>query len=87
LVVFSSLNLPHYTLFASKEFLGTKAQSRGYNGTASTRKLDHVCVRLISVLKSKGLAATLFVFTSDNGPWFILKTMVVVPGLLRQEKA
>lgn len=77
-------NLPHVPLFASPEFVGKSA--RGLYGDV-VEEIDHGIGRIIATLEEEGLAEnTVFVFTSDNGPWLIFDEDGGSAGLLREGK-
>ena len=77
-------NLPHTPLFASDDFLNTT--SRGLYGDV-VAEVDWSAGRIAETLKELGLAEnTLFVFTSDNGPWLLMKQAGGSAGLLRDGK-
>ena len=77
-------NLPHIPLFASEDFLGKS--KRGLYGDV-VEEIDHGVGQIIATLEEKGLAEnTVFVFTSDNGPWLIFEEDGGSAGLLREGK-
>jgi len=77
-------SLPHVPLFASKDFLGTS--NRGIYGDV-VEEIDHGVGQILTELKNNGLDEnTIVVFTSDNGPWLIMKQEGGSAGLLREGK-
>ncbi len=77
-------SLPHVPLFASKDFLGTS--NRGIYGDV-VEEIDHGVGQILAELKNNGLDEnTIVVFTSDNGPWLIMKQEGGSAGLLREGK-
>jgi len=72
--------MPHVPLFVSDEFKG-KSQRGLYGDVIS--ELDWSIGKILSALSDNGLDKnTLVVFTSDNGPWVIMKEMGGSSGLL-----
>jgi arylsulfatase A len=75
---------PHVPLFASGKFKDTSL--RGLYGDV-VEELDWSMGQILSVLRKHGLAErTLVFFTSDNGPWLIMKLNGGSAGLLRGGK-
>ncbi|MCB9781549.1 MAG: sulfatase [Candidatus Omnitrophica bacterium] len=75
---------PHIPLFASEDFLGKSP--RGLYGDA-VEEVDWSVGQVLDTLKNEGLAEnTLVFFTSDNGPWLIMKETGGSAGLLRDGK-
>ncbi len=76
--------MPHVPLFASDEFRGKSP--RGLYGDV-VEELDWSVGRVLGALRAAGLEKrTLVVFTSDNGPWLIMKENGGSAGLLREGK-
>lgn len=77
--------MPHFPVYASKEFQGTSEGGR-YGDTIE--ELDWSVGQILSTLKKQGLDQnTLVIFTSDNGPWLIMKDQSGSAGPLRDGKA
>jgi arylsulfatase A-like enzyme len=77
-------SMVHTPLFASDEFVGTS--DRGYFGDVMN-EVDWSVGQVISTLERLHLDKnTLIVFTSDNGPWLIMKDHGGTAGLLREGK-
>lgn len=77
-------NMPHVPVFASPEFRGKSP--RGIYGDA-VEEIDWSVGQVIEALKKNGVGNnTLVVFTSDNGPWMIMKQYGGTAGLLRGAK-
>ncbi len=75
---------PHVPLFASDKFKGESL--RGLYGDV-VEELDWSVGQILSTLRKHGLAEkTLVLFTSDNGPWLIMKLRGGSAGLLRGGK-
>ncbi len=75
---------PHVPLFASGKFKDTSL--RGLYGDV-VEELDWSVGQIMSVLHKHGLAEkTLVFFTSDNGPWLIMRLNGGSAGLLRGGK-
>lgn len=73
-------NMPHVPLFASEEFKGTS--ERGVYGDV-VEEIDWSVGQIKDLLEEKGLAENTYViFTSDNGPWTVLRQHGGSPGLL-----
>ncbi|MBL4631652.1 MAG: sulfatase-like hydrolase/transferase, partial [Paraglaciecola sp.] len=76
--------MPHVPLFASEEFTGRSTQ--GMYGDVM-EELDWSVGKILRTLREQGIAEnTLVVFSSDNGPWLLFKTMGGSAGLLRGGK-
>ncbi|MEL6649965.1 MAG: sulfatase [Bacteroidota bacterium] len=76
---------PHVPLYANPDFEGKSA--RGLYGDV-VEEMDWSVGQIIAKLKQHGLERnTLVVFTSDNGPWLVMKENGGSAGLLRQGKA
>ena len=68
--------MPHLRLSATEKFKGKS--TRGLYGDV-VEELDHNVGRVISELKTHGLDKnTYVVFTSDNGPWYLEKSVLKV---------
>ncbi len=77
-------NLPHTPLFAAEEFLNTT--KRGLYGDV-VAEVDWSAGQITNTLLELGLAEnTLFVFTSDNGPWLLMNQTGGSAGLLKDGK-
>ncbi|NQT87143.1 sulfatase [bacterium] len=77
-------SFPHIPLFASKAFKGKSP--RGLYGDV-VEELDWSVGRILDTLRKRDLAKnTLVLFTSDNGPWLIMKLNGGSAGLLRGGK-
>ena len=75
---------PHTPLFTAEEFWG-KSQ-RGHYGDV-IEEIDWSVGQVIATLEKHGLENnTLVVFTSDNGPWLIMRQYGGSAGLLRDGK-
>lgn len=75
---------PHVPLFCSKDFAGKSP--RGLFGDV-VEELDWSVGQVLDVLRELKLdGRTLVVFTSDNGPWLIMKLNGGSAGLLREGK-
>ena len=75
---------PHIPLHASKAFRGKSP--RGLYGDV-VEELDWSVGQILKSIRDQGLAdSTLVVFTSDNGPWLIMKDEGGSAGLLREGK-
>ena len=75
---------PHVPLFASGDFKGKSP--RGLYGDV-VEELDWSVGQILDTLRKHGLAeCTLVLFTSDNGPWLIMKLNGGSAGLLRGGK-
>ena len=75
---------PHIPLFASEDF--QKTSPRGLYGDV-VEELDWSVGQILDFLRKQGLAENTFVFfTSDNGPWLIMKETGGSAGLLRDGK-
>jgi arylsulfatase A-like enzyme len=76
--------MPHVPLFASEGFAGKSP--RGIYGDV-VEELDWSVGRILTTLREQGLAdRTLVFFTSDNGPWLLMKEQGGSAGLLREGK-
>jgi len=75
---------PHVPLFASKAFKGKSL--RGLYGDV-VEELDWSVGQILDTLRRLGLAEnTLVMFTSDNGPWLVMRLRGGSAGLLRGGK-
>jgi len=84
LFLYFAHTFPHVPLFASQRF--KDASLRGLYGDV-VEELDWSVGQIMSVLRKHGLAEkTLVFFTSDNGPWLIMKLNGGSAGLLRGGK-
>lgn len=76
--------MPHVPLYASDDFLGTS--NRGLYGDV-IQELDWSVGQILKKLSDEGLLEnTLVVFTSDNGPWLVMREMGGASGILREGK-
>ncbi|MFZ5942270.1 MAG: sulfatase [Bacteroidota bacterium] len=77
-------SMPHVPIYASDRFLGTS--ERGLYGDV-VQELDWSVGEIIKALKKEGLRGkTLIVFSSDNGPWLVMKEYGGSAGILREGK-
>ena len=77
-------NMPHVPLYASPEFEGTS--QRGLYGDV-VQEIDWSVGQVIKALEDSGIADnTLVVFTSDNGPWLVMRENGGSAGGLRDGK-
>lgn len=82
--LFLGYAMPHAPLFASNEFSGRS--KRGLYGDA-VEEIDWSVGQIKATLKTHGLENnTIIVFTSDNGPWLILRHMGGSAGPFRNGK-
>ena len=83
-LLYYAQSFPHVPLFASEKFRGKSR--RGLYGDV-VEELDWSVGQILETLRSEGVAEkTLVVFTSDNGPWLIMKQQGGSAGLLREGK-
>ena len=77
-------SMPHVPLFASEKFKGKSAG--GLYGDV-IEEIDWSTGEILKTLKALGLdEKTLVIFTSDNGPWLVMKKRGGSAGPLRQGK-
>lgn len=77
-------NLPHVPLFASAEFEG---HSTAGHYADVVEELDWSAGQVVAALEDAGVAENaLFVFTSDNGPWLMMRQHSGSAGPLRDGK-
>ncbi len=77
-------NFPHAPLYASEDFAGTS--KRGLYGDV-VQEFDWSIGQIIKELKDQKLDKnTLVVFTSDNGPWLLMREFGGSAGLLYEGK-
>jgi len=77
-------SMPHVPLFTSEEFSGVS--TAGLYGDV-IEEIDWSVGQVIKTLEEEGLSEnTMVVFTSDNGPWDIYKTLGGSAGMLRGAK-
>ena len=82
--VYLPYTFPHVPLYASDKFLGTS--KRGLFGDV-IEEIDWSVGQINGTLDRLGLSEnTLVIFTSDNGPWHIMKQRGGTSGLLRGAK-
>ncbi|MEL7533439.1 MAG: sulfatase [Bacteroidota bacterium] len=75
---------PHVPLYANEDFAGKSL--RGLYGDV-VEEIDWSLGQIIAKLAELGISEnTLVVFTSDNGPWLVMKEEGGSAGLLRQGK-
>ncbi|MEM7572866.1 MAG: sulfatase [Bacteroidota bacterium] len=75
---------PHVPLYASEQFEGSS--KRGLYGDVVS-ELDWSVGQLYQKIQDAGLAEnTIIVFTSDNGPWLVMREEGGSAGLLREGK-
>lgn len=76
--------MPHIPLFASKAFKGKSAN--GFYGDV-IEEMDWSAGQVLNALKDNGIEENTFViFTSDNGPWLVMKSHSGSSGDLRNGK-
>jgi arylsulfatase A-like enzyme len=80
-------NMPHLPIaFAARKY--RKVHSDGGEYGDIIEELDNSFAKIWSVLKAKGMADnTIFVFSSDNGPWLNIPDRVYADGVTRQYHA
>ncbi|MFW5709969.1 MAG: sulfatase [Bacteroidota bacterium] len=77
-------NMPHVPIYASPEFMGTS--ERGLYGDV-IQELDWSVGQVLQKLEKENiLENTLVVFSSDNGPWLVMKEHGGSSGILREGK-
>ncbi len=77
-------NMPHVPIYASPEFTGTS--DRGLYGDV-IQELDWSVGQVMAALEQRGLLDnTLIVFSSDNGPWLVMRDHGGEAGELREGK-
>lgn len=77
-------NMPHVPIYASQKFEGTS--ERGLYGDV-VQELDWSVGQILNKLQQTGvLENTLIVFSSDNGPWLVMREMGGSAGELREGK-
>jgi len=77
-------NMPHVPIYASDEFKGTS--ERGLYGDV-IQEIDWSVGRILQKLEGeKLLKETLVVFSSDNGPWLVMRELGGSNGILRGGK-
>lgn len=82
--IYLPYTFPHVPLYASDDFAGTS--ERGLYGDV-VQEIDWSVGEIIKKLKATGLDANTFVFfTSDNGPWLVMKERGGSAGLLYEGK-
>jgi arylsulfatase A-like enzyme len=76
--------MPHVPIYASEDFLGTS--ERGLYGDV-VQEIDWSVGEIIKKLEDYELLEnTLIVFSSDNGPWLVMKEHGGSAGILREGK-
>lgn len=80
-------NMPHLPIaFAARKY--RKVHSDGGEYGDIIEELDESFAKLWDALKAKGLADnTIFVFSSDNGPWVNIPARMLADGVTRQYHA
>ncbi|MEN0053118.1 MAG: sulfatase-like hydrolase/transferase [Mucilaginibacter sp.] len=80
-------NMPHLPIaFAARKY--RKVHSDGGEYGDIIEGLDNSFAKIWSALKAKGLADnTIFIFSSDNGPWLNIPDRVYADGVTRQYHA
>jgi arylsulfatase A-like enzyme len=82
--IYLAHNMPHVPLFASDAFRG---RSRGGLYGDVVEEIDWSVGEIVKTLEEEGLREnTLVIFTSDNGPWTMLKEFGGTAAPLRGEK-
>jgi len=82
--VYLPYTFPHVPLFTNPEWKGRSA--RGLYGDV-VEEIDESAGRILDAIRGLGLAErTLVFFSSDNGPWLIMKENGGSAGLLREGK-
>lgn len=77
-------SMPHVPIFASEAFLGSSA--RGLYGDV-IQEIDWSVGEILSKLEEEGiLENTLVIFSSDNGPWLVMRDHGGSAGELREGK-
>lgn len=77
-------NMPHVPIYASEDFVGTSR--RGLYGDV-VQELDWSTGEILKKLEDMQLLEnTLIVFSSDNGPWLVMKELGGSAGILREGK-
>ena len=77
-------SMPHVPLYASEKFIGTS--QRGLYGDV-IQEIDWSVGEVMNALKQNGVDEnTLLFFTSDNGPWLVMKDHGGSAGILREGK-
>lgn len=83
-LLYMAHTMPHIPLFRSEEF--EDVSLRGLYGDV-LEEIDWSTGEIIKALKAAGIEKnTLVLFTSDNGPWAIMKLNGGSPGILTGEK-
>jgi arylsulfatase A-like enzyme len=76
--------MPHVPIYASQDFKGKS--NRGLYGDV-IEELDWSVGQIVNKLSQEGLLEnTLVIFTSDNGPWLVMREMGGSSGILREGK-
>lgn len=82
--VYLPYTFPHVPLYASPEFEDTSR--RGLYGDV-VQEIDWSVGEIMNFLSARGLAEnTLVLFTSDNGPWLVMRTRGGSAGLFHEGK-
>ena len=77
-------SMPHVPIYASEKFIGTS--ERGLYGDV-VQELDWSVGQILNSLKkNRVLENTLVIFSSDNGPWLVMKENGGSSGNLREGK-
>lgn len=77
-------SMPHVPIYASEDFLGTS--DRGLYGDV-IQELDWSVGEIMKTLEDNGISEnTLLIFSSDNGPWLVMRDHGGSAGPLREGK-
>lgn len=77
-------SMPHVPIYASEDFLGTS--ERGLYGDV-IQEIDWSVGQILNKLEGEGiLENTLVIFSSDNGPWLVMRDHGGSAGELREGK-
>lgn len=77
-------NMPHVPIYASEQYAG-RSQGGVYGDVIE--EIDGSVGRIVEALREQGIAqSTLFIFTSDNGPWTIFREFGGTAKPLRGQK-
>jgi len=77
-------SMPHVPIYASEDFVGTS--DRGLYGDV-IQEIDWSVGEILKALEKQGIQEqTLVVFSSDNGPWHVMRDHGGSPGGLREGK-
>lgn len=77
-------SMPHVPIYASENFIGTS--ERGLYGDV-VQEIDWSVGEILKRIEDKGIKEnTLVVFSSDNGPWLVMREHGGSAGILREGK-